>query len=130
RGGDSDNGIADEDEKKFEMALGEGSVVIGKNGHGDDGTVVGDKRNAAETAAGANGFDAELSYVGNIVLADQDGLARSNEVLGEMVSGRARAPGHAVATDDFQIKTQFVAEGIQLGDIKVFDIKEPAQFFP
>src|SRR2546430_1549790 len=112
------------------MALVKSTLVVGENGHGADGVVVSDEGNAAETASLADGFDAELFDFICIIFTNQNRLPRSNDVLGEMVSGVARAPRDAIAADDFQLKVKFVAHRIELGDVEVFDVEEAAQFFP
>src|SRR5690348_12548701 len=127
---DGDAGFAGEHAEQLEMALIKSALVVGENGHGADGVVISHKGNAAKTASLANGFDAELSDFIDIIFANQNRLARSNDVFGEMVSGRANTAGHAIAADDFQLKAKFVVDGIELGDIEVFDIEEAAQLFP
>src|SRR5262249_61075743 len=127
---DGDTGFTCKHSEKFEMALVEGGFVIGENSHGADGVIVSHQGNAAETATLADRLDAKLFDFIDIVLADQDRLPRSNEVLGEVVSGGTRAPGDAIAAEDFQIKAKFVAQRIKLGDVEIFDVEEAAQFFP
>ena len=127
---DSDAGFAGQHAEQLEVTFVEGALVVGEHRHGADGTVVSHQGNSAETAAVADGFDSEFLYLGDVILPDQHRLPRSNEILGKVVSCRARAPGHAVSGDDFQIKTKFVAERIQLGDVEVFHVEEPAQLFP
>src|SRR5260370_5221494 len=127
---DGDAGFTGEHAEQLEMTLIKCALVIGKYGHGANGMVVGHQGDAAKTASSAKRLYTKLLDLGDIVFADQNGLARSNEVLREMVSGGTRASGHAIATDDFQLKAKFVAERVQFGDVNILDVEEPAQFFP
>jgi hypothetical protein len=127
---DGDAGFAGEHAEQFEVALVKSALVVGENGHGADGVVVSHKGNAAETASLADGFDAELFDFIDIIFANQNRLPRSNDVFGEMVSGGARAPRHAIAGDDFQFKAKFVVHRIELSDVEIFNVKEAAQLLP
>src|ERR671922_1407083 len=106
------------------------AFIVGKNGHGADGVAVSDEGNAAETAALANRIDAEFFDFIDIIFANQDRLARSNDELGEVVPGGAGATRHAIATDDFHLKAKFVVKRGELGDIEIFDVEEAPQLFP
>ena len=127
---DSDAGFAGQHAEQLEVTFVEGALVFREHRHGADGMVVSHQGNAAEAAAGANGFDPQFFYLVDVILPDQHRLPRSNQILGKVISCRARAPGHAVSGNDFQIKTKFVAERVQLGDVEVFHVEQPAQFFP
>ncbi len=127
---DGDTGFAGQHAQQFQVAFVKGALVIGENRHGPDGAVVGHQRNAAETPARANGIDAKFLGFFHVIVANQDRLPRADDVFGYVVAGRAGALRHARAIDHFQIKGHLVTGGIERGDIKIFDIKEPAQFFP
>src|SRR6202158_1047232 len=112
------------------MSFVEYVLLIRKNGHGPDGMVIGHQRHAAEASARAKRFHSELLHFFDVVVADQHGLARSYDVFGEVITRGPAALGHAHPGDYFEMKPHFVADRIELPDIKIFDIEEPPQFFP
>src|SRR5690349_16204525 len=127
---DGDASFAGQHAKQFEVPFIKSSFVIRENSHGANGVVVGNEGNAAETAALSDRLDAELFNFIDVVFANQNGLARSNDVLGDVVSCGADAPGHAIAANDFHLKTKLIVHRIELGDVEIFDVEEAAQLFP
>src|SRR5215472_92835 len=112
------------------MAFVEDALVIGEHGHGADGVVVSDQRNTAEAALGHNRLDAEVFDFLHEILADENGLACSNQILGEVVSRGPSAFGNSTTAEDFEVKANFIAERIELGNIEVFYVEEAAQLLP
>ncbi len=86
-----DTRFAREHAHKLEVPFVKSALILGKNGHGSDGVVVSDQRNAAEASMLKNGLDAKFFNFSGIVFADKHGLARANNVFGEIVSGRPAA---------------------------------------
>src|SRR2546422_470226 len=98
--------------------------------HADAGVIVGHQRYAAETPFGAQRLDAEFFHLPHVIVADQHWLPRSNDVFGDVVSGRTCALRQPRAIDDLDIELNFVAQGIQLRDVEVFHVEETPQLLP
>src|SRR5437667_2972207 len=127
---DGDACLAGENAEQLEVAFVEETLLIGEHSHGADGGVISDQWNAAEAAAFTNGLNAELARLGDVIVADEDGLARANDVLGEEVADRARAVRHARAVDDLEVGVQLITERVERGNIKIFDVEEAPQLLP
>ena len=83
--------------KQFEMAFVKRAILIGENGHGADGAIVGHQRNAAETSAEREWVRRRVCRASSsIIVANQHRLTRANDVFGEVIAGRAGALGHAI----------------------------------
>ena len=127
---DCDTGFAGQDAQKFQVAFVKNALVVGIYGHRTDGVVVGDERHAAEASRCAQRLDAELLRLAHIIVADEHGLPRPYDVLGEVIAGGASAPRQSLAIHDLEIELDFIAQRVKLGDIEVFHVEEAAQLLP
>src|SRR5208337_16357 len=125
-----DAGFAGEHAKKLKVAFVEGAILIGEDAQRADGVIVGNQRNSAEGAQGTQSIDAEFADFGEIVFANENGLAGAQDVLGEVIAGGARALRHTHAINHFQFKLDGVARGIGSCEIEILHIEKAAQLFP
>ena len=110
--------------QQLEVALVERSFLIREYGHRADRAVVGDQRNAAETAARSNRVYAKLLRLFRIIFANQYGLARADNIFGNVISRRPRANRQTNSVDDLQIETHFVQRTVYRSDIKILHVKQ------
>jgi len=125
-----DTGFAGEDAKKLKVAFVKSAVLIGEDAESADSVIVGDERDATERASGAQRIDAEFADFRDKALADENGLAGTQDVLGEVIAGGARALGHAHAFDHFQLKLNGIAKGVRRCEIEIVHIEKAAKFLP
>ena len=107
-----DTGFAGEDSEKLQVAFVESTVLIGEDTESTNRVIVGDERDATERAGGAQWVDAKFSDFGDEILADQNRLACTQDVFGDVIASGTRALGHAHAFNHFQLKLNGVAQGI------------------
>ena len=79
-------GFARQHAQQFEMAFVERALLVGKYGHRADGAVIRDQRNAAETTAVANWLNSEFLRFLDVILPNQHGLPRPDDVLRDVIS--------------------------------------------
>ena len=127
---DGDARFAGKDAHEFKMPFVKDAFILGKNSHRADSVIVGDKRNAAEAASFAKRLDAEFFDFGGVIFADQDRLARTNDVFRDVVSGRTAARRFEHAANHFDIELHFVANRIERADVKVLDVKQAPKLLP
>src|SRR6202008_4051760 len=78
--------FAGQDAKQFQMAFVEGPVLIGKHTQGADDAVVGDQRHATERTRSAQRLNPQLPHFADIVIANEDRLARTKNVLRQVIA--------------------------------------------
>src|ERR1700676_147742 len=127
---DGDAGFAGQNAKEFQMALIKNTFLVRVNAEDSDGLVVGDERNAAEGAAGANGFDTEFAGLAHVIIANEHGLTSAQNIFGDVIAGGARALRLAHPVNHFEFELNGISQQIGRGDIKILHVEEAAKFFP